>query len=305
MGRAPSVGPGRAQSSAALVRRRADHGLGPAFPRTASRRVNAPHRHLRVPHALHAAGARARLRRHPGGDRAGPGWHLGAAAGLPAARSPAQAAENPVKTSTPSTPAGGSSLIFTSDADRTEQVLQAVRLHGRHLPCPSETRCSRDGRRLGAVFRLPDGLWAWSAGNREPPEVARRKAAAFYLDALDECNSDRERQACFAAASQALEADVRPIAHPAVTPVRVLSAAPVRYQTGFGITVVAGPEFLVTEVSCGCRTAVLPRPALADRPGRRAAPTGRARPGARPASAGRSARACAAADARVAAQCSA
>ena len=82
-------------------------------------------------------------------------------------------------------------MIFMSDADRAEQVLQAVRLHGRQLPCPSETRCPRDGRRLGAVFRLPDGLWAWSAGNREPPEAARRKAAAFYLDALDECNSDQ------------------------------------------------------------------------------------------------------------------
>jgi hypothetical protein len=32
-----------------------------------------------VPHALHAAGARARLRRHPGGDRAGPPRHLGTA----------------------------------------------------------------------------------------------------------------------------------------------------------------------------------------------------------------------------------
>jgi hypothetical protein len=140
-----------------------------------------------------------------------------------------------------------------NDGDRAGQVLQAVRLHGRRLPCPSETRCPRDGRRLGAVFRLPDGLWAWSAGCREPPMVARRKAAAFYLDALDECDSDSERQACYAAASQVLEADVRPVARPAVTQVSVLSADPLRYQTGFGISVVGGPGFLVTEVSCGCR----------------------------------------------------
>ena len=33
----------------------------------------------------------------------------------------------------------------------------------------------------------------------------------------------------------------------------ILSADPVRYQTGFGISVVAGPGFLITEVSCGCR----------------------------------------------------
>lgn len=94
-----------------------------------------------------------------------------------------------------------------SDDDRGGQVLEAVRLHGRRLPCLSESRCPYDGRRLGALFRLPDGLWAWSAGNREPPMVARRKAAAFYLDALDECDSDSERQACYAAASRALEAD--------------------------------------------------------------------------------------------------
>jgi hypothetical protein len=140
-----------------------------------------------------------------------------------------------------------------NDDNRAGQVLQAVRLYGKRLPCPSETRCPRDGRRLGAVLRLPDGLWAWSAGDREPPMVARRKAAAFYLDALDECDSDSERQACYDAASQALEADVRPVARPAVTQISVLSADPVRYQTGFGISAVGGPGFLVTEVSCGCR----------------------------------------------------
>jgi hypothetical protein len=144
-------------------------------------------------------------------------------------------------------------LIFMNDDDRAGQVLEAVRLYRKRLPCPSETRCPRDGRRLGAVFWLSDGLWAWSAGYREPPEAARLQAAAFYLDALDECESDRERQACHDAASQALEADIRPVARPAVTQVSILSADPVRYQTGFGISVVGGPGFLVTEVSCGCR----------------------------------------------------
>lgn len=79
------------------------------------------------------------------------------------------------------------------------------------------------------------------------------KAAGFYLDALDECESDRERQACYDAASQALEAEIRPVARPAVTKVSILSADPVRYQAGFGISVVAGPGFLVTAVSCGFR----------------------------------------------------
>jgi hypothetical protein len=144
---------------------------------------------------------------------------------------------------------GSSSSICMNDDDCAGQVLQAVRLYGKRLPCPSETRCPRDGRRLGAVFRVPDGLWAWSAGHREPSMVARRQAAAFYLDTLDECVSDTERQACYAAASRALEADVRP----AVTQVSVVSADPVRYQTGFGITVIGGSGFPVTEVSCGCR----------------------------------------------------
>jgi hypothetical protein len=140
-----------------------------------------------------------------------------------------------------------------NEGDRAGQVLETISLYGKRLPCPSETRCPRDGRRLGAVFQLPDGLWAWSAGYREPPEVARLQAAALYLDALDECDSDRERQACYDGASGALEADIRPVARPAVAQVSILSADPVRYQTGFGISVVAGRGFLVTEVSCGCR----------------------------------------------------
>lgn len=150
-------------------------------------------------------------------------------------------------------PTENSSSIFMNDDDRAGRVLRAVRLNCKRLPCPSETRCPKDGRRLGAVFRLPDGLWAWSVGYREPPMVARRNAAAFYLDALDGYYSDSERQACYAAASQALEMDVRPVARQAVAQVRVLSVDPVRYRTGFEITVVGSPGFLVTEVSCGCR----------------------------------------------------
>jgi hypothetical protein len=47
-----------------------------------------------------------------------------------------------------------------------------ARLHGRRLPCPAETRCPRDGRRLGAVLRLPDGR----ASRRQPsflPDTAQ------------------------------------------------------------------------------------------------------------------------------------
>jgi hypothetical protein len=174
--------------------------------------------------------------------------------------------------------------------------------------CPPRQRPgARDGRRLGVVFRLPNGLWAWSAGYREPPEVARQQAAALYLDALDECNSDRERQACYDAASQALKANIRPAARPAITQVRIVSADPVRYQTGFGISVMAGPGFLVTVVSCGCRKRYYPRSALADHPRRRhGALYGRlSRPGACPAAVAGSARARASARAKVPSECSA
>lgn len=106
---------------------------------------------------------------------------------------------------------------------------------------------------LDAVFRFPDGLRTWPAGYREPPEAARRTSAAFYLDALDECRTDSERRACYDAASEVLQAIVRPVARPAVTPVRVVSPDPVRYQTGFGISVIGRPGFLVSEVTCRCQ----------------------------------------------------
>jgi len=106
---------------------------------------------------------------------------------------------------------------------------------------------------LTQPFWFPDGLWLWAAGYREPPQAARVQAAAFYLDALDECQTAGEEKACYDAASEALSADIRPVARPSVMHVDIDPASPGRYQAGWGMSMVSGPGFLVTEVSCGCR----------------------------------------------------
>lgn len=136
--------------------------------------------------------------------------------------------------------------------DRARQVLELITRH-RNAPSVAESRCPHDGRLLGAAYQFPDGLWIWSAGCREPPQAARLQAAAFYLDALDECQTASEERACYDAASDALSADIRPVARPSVMHVETDPSALGRYQTGWGMSVVAGPSFLVTEVSCGCR----------------------------------------------------
>ncbi|MGI8452042.1 MAG: hypothetical protein ACR2MP_33640 [Streptosporangiaceae bacterium] len=100
---------------------------------------------------------------------------------------------------------------------------------------------------------VPYGLWLWAVGCREPPRAARVQAAAFFLDALDECQTAGEEKAGYAAASEALSADIRPVARPSVMHVDIDPASPSRCQAGWGMSVVGGCRFLVTEVSCGCR----------------------------------------------------
>jgi hypothetical protein len=141
-----------------------------------------------------------------------------------------------------------------SDDDRTEQVLEVVRRHSRTLPSLAETRCPYDGRLLGAAYWLSDGLWVWSTGHRQPPQAARRDAARFYLDALDECQTADERRACYDAASQALSSHLRPVARPAVLHLEIDLSSPSSYCiTDPTMTMIGGGGSLVTEVSCGCR----------------------------------------------------
>jgi hypothetical protein len=141
-----------------------------------------------------------------------------------------------------------------SDDDRREHVLELIRRHGRSLQALAESRCPHDGRLLGAAYWLTDGLWVWSAGYRKPPQVARREAARFYLDALDECQTSDEENACYDAASEALSADIRPVARPAVLHLEIELSDPNGYCiTDPTMLLIGGGGFLVTEVSCGCR----------------------------------------------------
>ena len=141
-----------------------------------------------------------------------------------------------------------------SGDDRREQVLELIRRHARSLHGLAESRCPHDGRLLGAAYWLDDGLWVWSAGHRKPPQVARREAARFYLGALDECGMTDEENACYDAASQALSADIRPRASPAVLHIEIDLSDPNGYCiTDPTMLLIGGGGFLVTEVSCGCR----------------------------------------------------
>lgn len=141
-----------------------------------------------------------------------------------------------------------------SDDGRARQVLELIKRYAKRLHCMAESRCPHDGRVLGAAYWLSDGLWVWSAGYREPPQAARFEAATFYLDALDECQTADEERACYEAASEALSADIRPVARPAVLHVETDQANADWYRiTRPTMSVVGGYRFLVTEVSCGCR----------------------------------------------------
>lgn len=141
-----------------------------------------------------------------------------------------------------------------SDDGRADEVLELIKRHARRLQPLADTRCPHDGRLLGAAYWLTDGLWVWSAGHRQPPQVARLEAAAFCVDALDECRNADERRGCYEAASEALSADIRPVARPAVLHVEIDLTSPDDYCIKKPtMSVASGYRFLVTEVSCGCR----------------------------------------------------
>ena len=136
---------------------------------------------------------------------------------------------------------------------REGRVLALIGKHGRRLSRLADTRCTHDGRLLGAAYRLPDGVWIWTAGHREPPQVARINAAAHYLDAVDECRCQAEVQACYDAASEVLSSDVRPVARPAVMRIDAEASDAGFFHFTPGFSMVLGHEFAVSEVSCGCR----------------------------------------------------
>ena len=137
--------------------------------------------------------------------------------------------------------------------NRDVDVLALITRHGRQLTRLSETRCLTDGRLLGATYRLPDGTWLWSAGYRQPPQPARIETAALCLDALDECTTADEERACYDGASEALATDTRPRARQKVAKIEFNETGRWKFAWPFAIPAVSGPNFCVTEVSCGCR----------------------------------------------------
>ncbi|GAA3348611.1 hypothetical protein GCM10020358_67700 [Amorphoplanes nipponensis] len=139
--------------------------------------------------------------------------------------------------------------------DRERSVLALIAHRGRQLTRLAESRCPEDGRLLGAVYRLTDGIWIWSAGHRQPPQTARREAAALYLDTMEDCATVDERQACYDSAIEVLSSDTRPRANPEVARIELVERAGGlwRFTRPFAMSMVAGNGFAVTEVSCGCR----------------------------------------------------
>lgn len=71
-------------------------------------------------------------------------------------------------------------------AERERQVLDFFHERRSATGHLASSRCSRDGRLLGAISRLPDGVWIWMAGSRLAPEASRWELWSQYLDAFDE-----------------------------------------------------------------------------------------------------------------------
>ncbi|MFD6713648.1 hypothetical protein ACFWDB_07130 [Micromonospora chalcea] len=139
--------------------------------------------------------------------------------------------------------------------DREAEVLALIAQGRQRLTRLAESRCVKDGRLLGATYRLPDGIWVWSVGRRQPPQAVRHEAVAFHLDAMDDCSTDEEVRGCYDSAIEAMASATRQKASPSV--MKIEPVGPGRWSYGltrpFAMSIVSGPNFTVTEVSCGCR----------------------------------------------------
>lgn len=74
------------------------------------------------------------------------------------------------------------------EAARAHEVRDYLDRHRGQLRPLAEARCSRDTRLLASTFRLRDGYWLWTVGERRAPGEVRRDAhewhQARYTDAL-------------------------------------------------------------------------------------------------------------------------
>lgn len=71
-------------------------------------------------------------------------------------------------------------------ADRESEVFALFQRRKPHIPYLASCACPRDGRLLGAISRLTDGIWVWRAGIRLSPSHGREEFKNQFLDCLDQ-----------------------------------------------------------------------------------------------------------------------
>jgi hypothetical protein len=71
-------------------------------------------------------------------------------------------------------------------AERELQVLSLFRQRECGAGFLASCRCPHDGRLLGAVLRLPDGIWAWQGGSRLAPAQGWDEFRSQFLDTFDQ-----------------------------------------------------------------------------------------------------------------------
>jgi hypothetical protein len=96
------------------------------------------------------------------------------------------------------TPSGGVDYEWTTgasedrdmrenwSAEREREVLGFFRQRSHAAGYLASSRCPRDGRLLGAISRLPDGVWIWIVGSRLAPEASRQELRSGFLDTSHE-----------------------------------------------------------------------------------------------------------------------
>lgn len=164
-------------------------------------------------------------------------------------------------------------------AERELQVLGLFRQRERGAGFLASCRCPNDGRLLGAVCRLPDGIWAWQGGSRLAPAQGWDEFRSQLMDTFDQAEWSPE---IWEEAAQYADEEIREWGRLGwdATVMKILPGAgdePIRVQDRQSPESRAGVA-LTRLVTCGCRRHhMLPVLALVFA-GIRAA-TGLARPG--------------------------
>ena len=76
--------------------------------------------------------------------------------------------------------------------EREQQVLGYFRQRRHAAGYLASSRCPNDGRLLGAISRLPDGVWIWMAGSRLAPEASRQELRSFTWTRSMKPSGERE-----------------------------------------------------------------------------------------------------------------